>query len=97
MGVGRKELEYVAEMARIYLDEEEGEKLVGDLIRILGYVDKLKELEVSGVEPMFHPFEFPQRLRKDEVKVTLNQEEALSNAPDKKDGFFRVPKIIDTF
>ncbi|MGB9667624.1 MAG: Asp-tRNA(Asn)/Glu-tRNA(Gln) amidotransferase subunit GatC [Thermosulfidibacteraceae bacterium] len=94
--VDRKELEYIAQIAKIDFTREEGEKLIKDLVRIIEYVEKLKEVDVDGVEPMYHPFTIEQRLREDVVKNWLSNEEALLNAPDRKDGFFRVPKIIET-
>ncbi len=96
MAVDEKVLEYVAGIAKIDLTEEEGKRLINDLVRILEYVEKLKEVDVEGVEPMYHPFPFEQRLREDKVLKWLSQEEALQNAPDEKDGFFRVPRIIET-
>lgn len=96
MAVDERVLEYVARIAKIDLTEEEGKRLIKDLVRILEYVEKLKEVDVEGVEPMYHPFPFEQRLREDRVMRWLTQEEALLNAPDSKDGFFRVPRIIET-
>ena len=93
--ITRKQVEYVADLSRIELTEEEKEKFAGQLGKIVEYVEQLNELDVSRVEPMSHAVELQNVRREDVVKPSLTPDEALSNAPDRKDGFFRVPKVIE--
>ena len=62
---------------------------------ILGYIEKLKEVDVSGVEPTAHAFPLINVTRPDEVRPSLSQEEALRNAPAQANGLFIVPKIVE--
>ncbi len=96
MAISREEVLYIARLARLEFDEEKVEEFTHQLGRVLDYINKLKELDVSNVEPTYHVLDMVSVMREDEVKESLSQEEALSNAPDPKDGFFRVPKIIET-
>lgn len=82
-------------LARLQLDEAEREKLTADLQRILDMVDKLRELDTTGVEPLVYLNEEPNALRADEVANQLNRDEALKNAPRHDGQFFRVPKVIE--
>ena len=93
--ITRKQVEYVADLSRIELTEEEKEKFAGQLGKIVEYVEQLNELDVSRVEPMSHAVELQNVQREDAVKPSLTPDEALANAPDRKDGFFRVPKVIE--
>lgn len=76
------------------MTEEETEKLLRDLNQILDYVKQLKEVDVEGVLETSHPVHHATPFRDDKVGSSLSQEEALKNAPDKKGGHFRVPKVI---
>ncbi len=96
MAISRDEVLYIARLARLEFDEKKIEEFTHQLGRVLDYINKLKELDVEGVEPSYHVLDLVSVMRKDEVKEGLSNEEALANAPDAKDGFFRVPKIIET-
>ncbi len=96
MAITRDEVLYIAKLARLEFSDEEVEEFTHQLGRILDYINKLKELDVDHVEPSYHVLELVSVMREDEVKEGLSQEEALANAPDAKDGFFRVPRIIET-
>lgn len=89
------DVQYVANLARIQLTPEEQEKLGAQLNPILGYIEKLKELDVSAVEPTAHAFPMVNVTRPDEVRPGLSNEEALRNAPAKAGGLFVVPKIVE--
>jgi aspartyl-tRNA(Asn)/glutamyl-tRNA(Gln) amidotransferase subunit C len=93
--IGRKEVEHVARLARLELVEEEKEQMTAQLDAILGYFDKLNELDTSAVEPTTTVIPMVSVMRQDEVRPSLSQEEALANAPDREDVFFRVPRIIE--
>ncbi|OGP53344.1 MAG: asparaginyl/glutamyl-tRNA amidotransferase subunit C [Deltaproteobacteria bacterium RBG_13_52_11] len=88
------EVEHVAHLARLRLTEEEKELFTDQLNAILNYVEKLNELDTSGVEATFHVVPHHNTMREDEVKESFPQEVSLGNAPDRAQGCFRVPKII---
>jgi len=95
MPITRKEVEYVAHLSRLELTEEEMQRLQGQLDSILGYMDKLNELDTTGVEPMVHAIQKQPLLRGDAVGSSLPHKEALQNAPESADGCFKVPRIIE--
>ena len=89
------DVKYVAHLARLALTPEEEQKLSQQLGNILGYIEKLKEVDVSGVEPTAHAFPMVNVTRPDETQPSLSNEEALRNAPAKANGLFIVPKIVE--
>jgi aspartyl-tRNA(Asn)/glutamyl-tRNA(Gln) amidotransferase subunit C len=88
-------IKYVAQLARIALTPEEEKTLGSQLGSILGYIEKLNELDVSNVEPTAHAVPLINVTRPDEVGPSLSQEEALKNAPARANGLFIVPKIVE--
>lgn len=88
-------VEYVARLARIALSPEEEQKLGAQLENILGYIEKLKQADVSGVEPTAHAFPLVNVTRPDETRPSMSNEDALRNAPAKANGLFIVPKIVE--
>ena len=89
------DVKYVAHLARLSLTPDE-EKKIGDQVgNILTYIEKLKEVDVSGVEPTAHAFPLTNVTRPDQLRPSLSQEEALKNAPAKANGLFLVPKIVE--
>lgn len=93
--IDKKTIEHVALLARLELSEEEKELLASQLGDILTYIEKLKELDTSKVEPMAYATATTNIFREDEPRPSLKLEEALKNAPDKLQDFFKVPKVID--
>ncbi len=93
--LSREEVLHVARLARLHLTEEELERLRAQLDAILAYVDKLRELDVEGVEPTSHAVPLVDVMRDDSLAPCLPQEAALANAPDRDGEFFRVPRIIE--
>lgn len=89
------DVEDVARLARLGLDPDEKEKFSRQLNEILLYMEKLSQLDTGKVEPLAHLLPLKNVLREDEVRPGLKQEEVLKNAPAKKDGFFKVPPIIE--
>lgn len=89
------DIQYVANLARIALTPDEEAKLGSQLGDILGYVKKLEELDVTGVDPMAHAVPLANVLRTDEVQPSIPQEAALANAPKQANGLFVVPKIVE--
>ncbi|MEZ4963966.1 MAG: Asp-tRNA(Asn)/Glu-tRNA(Gln) amidotransferase subunit GatC [Saprospiraceae bacterium] len=82
-------------LARLQLSEPEREKLNADLQRMIDMIDKLREMDTEGIEPLIYLSSGEQALRPDEVGQQLTQEEALQNAPRQDGQFFRVPKVIE--
>jgi aspartyl-tRNA(Asn)/glutamyl-tRNA(Gln) amidotransferase subunit C len=95
MAAAEIDVKYVAHLARISLTPDEEQKIGAQLGNILGYIEKLRELDVSGVEPTAHAVPLINVVRADEVRPSLPTEEALQNAPAKANGLFLVPKIVE--
>ena len=89
------DVKYVAHLARISLSPAEELKIGAQLGNILGYIEKLRELDVSAVEPTAHAVPLINVTRPDEVRPSLSNEDALRNAPAKANGLFLVPKIVE--
>jgi aspartyl-tRNA(Asn)/glutamyl-tRNA(Gln) amidotransferase subunit C len=95
MKITREEVENVAVLARLELTEEEKDILTGQMDAILAYVDKLNELDTSGVVPTSHAVPMENAFRDDAVRPSIGVESALANAPERVEGFYRVPKVIE--
>ena len=87
-------IDNLANLARLHFNQEEKENLKKDLQRMIEFVDKLNELDVSNTEPLLHMGDNVNMLRDDEVKGSITREEGLQNAPDTDGVFFKVPKVI---
>ena len=88
-------MEYVGILAKLDLNGEEKEAARQDMQKMLDYVDKLNELDTSGVEPMTHIFSMGNVFREDEVTNKDNRADMLANAPKEKDGQYMVPKTVE--
>lgn len=88
-------IEYVGILAKLELSEEEKEQAKTDMTKMLNYIDKLNELDTEGVEPMSHVFPVNNVFREDVVTNGDDRDDILANAPEKKDGCFKVPKTVD--
>ena len=95
MKITREEVLHVAGLARLEFEPAEVDGLAAQLSGILDYVEKLGELDLSGVEPTAHVHEIVNAFRPDEPRPSLTNEAALSNAPHPEAGCFRVPKVIE--
>jgi aspartyl-tRNA(Asn)/glutamyl-tRNA(Gln) amidotransferase subunit C len=89
------DIKYVAQLARIELSSEEAARLGAQLGNILGYIEKLKQVDVSNVEPTAHAFPIVNVTRPDVARPSLPHDEAMRNAPAKAGGLFVVPKIVE--
>jgi aspartyl-tRNA(Asn)/glutamyl-tRNA(Gln) amidotransferase subunit C len=89
------DVKYVAHLARLSLSREEEQKIGAQLRNILGYIEQLNEVDVSGVEPTAHAFPLVNVTRADGVLPSLSNEDALRNAPAQANGLFMVPKIVE--
>jgi aspartyl-tRNA(Asn)/glutamyl-tRNA(Gln) amidotransferase subunit C len=88
-------IEYVGILAKLELSDEEKEAAKSDMARMLDHIDKLSELDTTGVEPMSHVFPVNNVFREDVVTNGDDSENILSNAPESKDSAFVVPKTVD--
>jgi aspartyl-tRNA(Asn)/glutamyl-tRNA(Gln) amidotransferase subunit C len=95
MASGEINVKYVAHLARIALTPDEEKKLAAQLGGILGYIEKLNELDVTGIEPTAHAVPMVNVTRADEIRESLPHEDALRNAPKQANGLFIVPKIVE--
>jgi len=95
MALSKDDVLKVGALSRIYLKADEVERFSTQLSDILGYVDKLRELDTRGVEPLAHALPIHNVLREDEPRESLSPEEALGGAPETDGDFFRVPRVLD--
>ena len=94
MPIDDKTFDRIAELARLEFTEEEKASIGKDLDKILAFVGKLNEVDTEGVEPLIYMNEGEDELRRDEVRYTVSQEDALRNAPHRDSDYFKVPKVI---
>ncbi|MBU1727613.1 MAG: Asp-tRNA(Asn)/Glu-tRNA(Gln) amidotransferase subunit GatC [Candidatus Omnitrophica bacterium] len=95
MSISKETVDYVANLARIQLNEQELERLSRQLQGILDFIDKLREIDISDIAPTSHILEIKNILRDDTPGESLPAEKALANAPSKNGRFFTVPKVIE--
>ncbi len=95
MAAAQIDVKYVAHLARIALAPDEEKKLGAQLGNILGYIEKLRELDVTNVEPTAHAVPMVNVTRADEIHPSLPHDEAMRNAPKQANGLFIVPKIVE--
>lgn len=88
-------IDHLARLARLALTEEEKPLYRDQLVSILHYMETLNELDTSGIEPTSHVISLRNVMREDSARPSLRREDALRNAPDRTDEFYRVPKIIE--
>ena len=93
--ISQDEVTHVAHLARLEFGEEEKEKFTSQLNDILRYMDKLGEVDTTGVEPMTHAIAQKNAFREDAVGESLPPEVSLANAPESRGGCFQVPKVIE--
>jgi aspartyl-tRNA(Asn)/glutamyl-tRNA(Gln) amidotransferase subunit C len=95
MSVREIDVRYVAHLARIELSPEEERQFGAQLGQILGYIEKLNQLDVNGIEPTAHAVPMVNVTRPDEIKPSLPAAEALRNAPAQANDLFMMPKIVE--
>lgn len=95
MAVSIKDVEYVAELARLSFTDEEKKSLQGDLNSVLGYIDKLNELNTDDVDIIVNPYYIENKYREDEVIPSMELKDVVKNAPQTLEEYVVVPKIID--
>ena len=94
MEVNDQLINNLAQLSRLEFNAEEKDEIKNDLQKMIAFIDKLNELDTSGVEPLLHMSDNVNVLREDEVKGSISTEEALKNAPLHDEQFFKVPKVI---
>ncbi len=92
--ISREEVRHVAVLARLEQSESEEERMTGQMNQILGYMDKLNELDTTGVPATTHAIQLENVFRPDEVHPSLDRQEALANSPEADGTNFVVPKVI---
>ena len=95
MKITTEMVDYISELSRLKLPEEEKEKMTGELEQILAYMDSLNELDTTDVEPMSHVFPVKNVLRPDVVEPSADRAELLKNAPVPDEAAFLVPKTVE--
>lgn len=95
MKISVADVEYVAALARLELGSEEKQLFAGQMDAILGYVDKLGQLDTDGIVPTSHAVPMENAFREDIVTPSIGPDRALANAPDRAGSFYRVPKVIE--
>ena len=95
MSIDKDTARRVAHLARIKVEEDQLENLAGELSGILGFMEQLNEVDVEGVEPMTSVSPMELKRRDDVVTDGNMQTQILSNAPDSREGFFAVPKVVE--
>lgn len=95
MTITDETIEYVGILAKLELSEEEKEQAKKDMSDMLAYVSKLNELNTDAVQPMSHTFDVKNVFREDVVTNGDDRENMILNAPERKDGCYKVPKTFD--
>lgn len=95
MSLTAQEVQWVAHLARLQLTEAEIEMMTRQLSAIVDYVDQLQQVNTEGVEPMAHALAVQNVFRADEPAPSLTAADALANAPQRQDDFYRVPAVLD--
>jgi len=96
MKITKDEVVYTADLARLDLDEKSINRLAEQIGDILEYVDTLNSVDTEGITPTSHAVFLSNAFREDEVKESIGADKALANAPEKEDGNFIVPKVINS-
>lgn len=94
MEVNKQLVDRIATLSKLEFDEQSKEAIRQDLERMIGFVDKLNEVNTEGIEPLIYVNDEVNILREDEVKQIITKEEALSNAPTKDSDYIKVPKVL---
>lgn len=94
MSISRDDVRHVAELARLDFSDDEEQRMAEEMSQILDYVEKLDELDTSGVPPMSHVLDVSNVFRDDEIESRIDWEQALEPASETDDGYFQVPQVI---
>ena len=95
MKIDEQTVDKIAHLARLELNGDEKQEMIADMNKILGFMDKLNEVDTTGVEPLVYMTDKINSFREDVIKQEITHEEALLNAPKHDDNYFLVAKVID--
>ncbi|MGQ9858888.1 MAG: Asp-tRNA(Asn)/Glu-tRNA(Gln) amidotransferase subunit GatC [Thermodesulfobacteriota bacterium] len=95
MSITRQQVEHVADLARLRFEEDELERMTAQLAAILAYMEQLREVDTTGVQPTTHAMELFNVFREDQIRPSMGQQEALANAPKRSGESFQVPRVIE--
>jgi aspartyl-tRNA(Asn)/glutamyl-tRNA(Gln) amidotransferase subunit C len=95
MDINKETLQKIAHLARLNLEEKDTEKMLQDINGMIHFVEKLKEVNTEGVEPLTTMSHEVNALRDDVIRPHIDREQALRNAPARDDAYFRVPKVLE--
>lgn len=95
MSVSKKDVEYVADLARISFSEDEKEALIHDLNSVLEYMEKLNSLDTDDVDIIVNPIYIENKFREDEIKPSLSEKDVIMNAPNNLEEYVLVPKVLE--
>jgi len=95
MKIDKETLNKIAHLARLEFDEKDAVKMMHDMSSMVSFVEKLNEVDTTGIEPLTTMSHEINALREDDVKPHLDHDLALLNAPNKDENYFRVPKVLD--
>lgn len=95
MSIDSKDIDHIANLARLQFDNKNKEKIANELKSILGFMEKLKEVDMDGIEPTLQVLEIKNRFREDIIKASLDRDKTLINASKKKNGCFSVPRVVE--
>jgi len=94
MEIDNKLIQDLSRLAKLKFDASSSEKMKEDLEKIIGFVDKLSEIDTEGIDPLIYLSKEVNVLRVDEIKHEVSQENALKNAPQKDSDYFKVPTVL---
>ncbi len=95
MKITTDEVKYVANLAKLYVDETEAEKLTGEMESIINFANMLSEIDTKNIAPTNHAMKIQNVFREDVVKESYSQEDILKNAPSQEGGCYLVPKVVE--
>ena len=95
MKITTDEVKYVANLAKLYVDETEAEKLTGEMESIINFANMLSEIDTENIAPTNHAMKVQNVFREDVVKESYSQEDILKNAPSQEGGCYLVPKVVE--
>ena len=94
MEVNNKLIQDLSRLAKLEFDTSSSDKMKGDLEKMIGFVDKLSEIDTEGIEPLIYLSEEENVLRVDKIDNEVSQEDALKNSPEKDSDYFKVPTVL---
>lgn len=95
MNIDKDTVDKIAHLARLEFEDKAKDEIIKDMNNMLAFVNKLNEVDTTGVEPLIYMSDEVNVLREDDVVQEITQEQALKNAPEKDSDYFKVPKVID--